>query len=76
MTNIIEPNCRYGHGNLRQITINNKFKKWAYVSQNNPTITFSGNLYSCDVCGYTELFDEGKSMYGVSLRDKGYYPNH
>jgi len=58
MANINNPNCRYGHGDLLNVTCKNDHPKWAYVSQSNLNVAFSGKLYVCKTCGYTELFDD------------------
>ena len=50
------PNCRYGHGDLIKAIVN-KSDLFALIVTNSPRYSFSGNLYICPSCGYTEFFD-------------------
>ncbi|MFZ2306804.1 MAG: hypothetical protein WAW73_20210 [Rhodoferax sp.] len=59
MTIDITPDCRYGHGNLILINEGRDLPhKWGYLSGHNDMVIFTGNLYVCPKCGYTELFDD------------------
>lgn len=52
--NIVVPVCKYGHGELLKTP-----EKWAYRTCNsNDNVIFSGDLYVCSSCGYTEFFDD------------------
>ena len=53
----ITPNCRYGHGDLRKLdTVFGG--EWGLISSTSGLdVLFTGHLYVCPSCGYTELFD-------------------
>jgi hypothetical protein len=61
------PNCRYGHGDLQKLqTVFGG--EWGLVSSTlGVEVLFTGDLYICATCGYTELFDPEpqKTVHGV-----------
>ena len=57
MINGITPVCRYGHGELAKIKSEVSNDAWGYINAMDPNLVFSGELYTCMQCGYTELFD-------------------
>jgi predicted nucleic-acid-binding Zn-ribbon protein len=63
------PECRYGHGNLCEVTGRGKYPNFAILALNENMQTvmgsengnfpiFIGRLYVCKECGYTEFFDD------------------
>ena len=64
MTIHITPNCRYGHGDLSVAPVGAEGVKlqgkWGFIGAAEPvgTVAFTGTLYVCTTCGYTEFFDD------------------
>jgi hypothetical protein len=58
----VVPTCRYGHGNLIQVTISGTHPRWGYLASNQLGALFSGRLFTCSSCGYTELFDDSPAL--------------
>lgn len=52
----VTPNCKYGHGDLI-LASKNQPDQWAYMNVYNQETCFTGKLYFCPKCGYTEFFD-------------------
>jgi predicted nucleic-acid-binding Zn-ribbon protein len=54
------PNCRYEHGALKKVS-STSADKFGFIGVNDSGVTtmmFTGDLYVCTMCGYTELFDD------------------
>lgn len=54
---VVTPDCRYGHGTLLLVEDGEGSRKWS-ISNSLTSSTFSGNIYICKKCGYTEFFDD------------------
>jgi len=52
----ITPECRYGHGRLREVTSHGG--RWALSSPAYEPVTFVVKIWACSTCGYIELFDD------------------
>jgi hypothetical protein len=57
ISQIVTPNCRYGHGDLLPAEYEGQNSTWALIGHQNPLLVFAGRLYVCGTCGYTEFFD-------------------
>jgi hypothetical protein len=57
MDNLVTPTCRYDHGPLARAAFSDVVK-WSLVAMDHSGFTFTGNLYVCSKCGYTEFFDD------------------
>jgi hypothetical protein len=53
----IVPTCRYGHGPLHPAA-HNEIARWAYVAGTGDGLCFTGDLFVCPKCGYSEFFDD------------------
>jgi hypothetical protein len=66
----IEPTCRYSHGPLTKLTYPESPQgEWIYLAASGK-ISFSGSLYVCEACGYTEFFDSDVVRTRQELRGK------
>jgi hypothetical protein len=58
----VVPNCRYGHGDLVRVVVNGPANEprvqFAFVHFWDHRLTFKGEIFTCEKCGYTEFFDE------------------
>lgn len=54
----IQPNCRYGHGNLVKLDGRLHQQRWGLVAHDNSDVLFVAALYTCPTCGYLEMFDD------------------
>ena len=75
----VVPNCRYGHGDLKKITVNypgtNDEVRFSMVGTKNFSLRFVGNIYACTTCGYTEFFDDEPHVTaGTTSADSGSNP--
>jgi hypothetical protein len=61
----ITPECRYGHGPLKQVLMNES-AGWGFAASNEPGFHFVGRLLQCGTCGYTEFFDDAYTD-GINL---------
>ncbi len=66
MSVTIQPNCRYGHGDLMAVQFN-QVPKFSMTSPSGAR--FSGILYVCTVCGYTEFFDDNPMLTIKQIQD-------
>jgi hypothetical protein len=58
--NGIVPTCRYGHGDLVHVPAIEGLPRWALIPEVHAasSLIFSGHLFVCRQCGYTEFFDD------------------
>lgn len=54
---LVRPECRYGHGHLVE-AMGYAGQKWSMVSSDGSGFAFTGSIHVCQVCGYTEFFDD------------------
>jgi hypothetical protein len=57
----VMPTCKYGHGAL-ELAAGPDPVRWAYNDAAGRGWSFTGNLFLCSRCGYTEFFDDTYSQ--------------
>lgn len=62
----VTPNCRYGHGNLAKVDTEYG-RVFGYQMPDTPGAQFTGVLFICLECGYTEFFDDEIGATKVSV---------
>lgn len=64
-----KPNCRYNHGDLERVILPNG-DRFAYVIPPGAGVVFTGHMYICRICGYTEFFDdEVESTISINIKE-------
>lgn len=58
----VTPNCRYGHGDLMRASDHGVDPRWGFASLDFPAQLFTGQLFVCPTCGYTEFFDDDPKL--------------
>jgi hypothetical protein len=66
----ITPECRYGHGPLSHVLMNDT-AGWAFAASNEDGLHYVGLLFQCRTCGYTEFFDDAY-IDGINLPPEVY----
>ena len=54
----VTPTCRYGHGELFQVTNRGEIPEWSLLSGKSINVGFLVTMFECKECGYIELFDK------------------
>lgn len=57
MDDVITPTCRYGHGELMRVSVKGLSPEWSLLSPAIREASFNVALFTCNTCGYSELFD-------------------
>lgn len=67
---LVRPECRYGHGHLLEVMGHFSPHKWSLMASDGSGFAFTGSVFLCQVCGYTEFFDDKIMDFAKSLEEK------